>query len=225
MKDITEIVDLPDPAAQSLVHPLDLAPARTPFRRAWLVDTLTNAAAGVSVAAVVWFATRNYVVPLLAGAAHIALGAYAARTLREQAWAFIPRKRQDRARPLPLAWELTSAVTVGALLVVAMALVAIRMDQLGLSGDVREFTIGAGAGVVLILVGELVGALWRGPGGRVRALLTVTKVLAAAGGVAIAYATVIGSAGPRTWTNVAWGAATIMVAGAAVGIRKLATAR
>ena len=106
MNDINELVDLPDPATQPLVHPLDLPQARRPFRTAWLIGALTSPPVAALVAVIIWFASRSYLVPLVAGAAMVGFGQLAGRAYREQAWGFIPRRRQDRRRPLPALWEL-----------------------------------------------------------------------------------------------------------------------
>ena len=42
MNDINELVELPDPAVQPLVHPLDLPRGRRLFRSSWLVGVLTS---------------------------------------------------------------------------------------------------------------------------------------------------------------------------------------
>jgi hypothetical protein len=42
MNDVTELVELPDPATHPLVHPLDVPQARRPFRTAWLIGALTS---------------------------------------------------------------------------------------------------------------------------------------------------------------------------------------
>jgi hypothetical protein len=109
MNDINELVDLPDPATHPLVHPLDLPQARRPFRTSWLIGARTSPPVAALVAVIVWFASHNYLVPLVAGAAIVGFGELAGRVYREQAWAFIPRRRQDRRRPRPALWELGPA--------------------------------------------------------------------------------------------------------------------
>ncbi|UNX53725.1 hypothetical protein MF406_12100 [Georgenia sp. TF02-10] len=109
---IPEIVDLPDPAVRPLVHPLDVPPARRLFRAATVVGALTGPYAGLGLAALVWFASASWLPPLVAGAALVGLGALARRYLTAQAWGFIPRRRQDRGRPLPLTWQLGQALAV-----------------------------------------------------------------------------------------------------------------
>ena len=62
------------------------------------------------MAVIVWFASHNSLAPLIAGAAVIGFGQLASGVYQAQAWAFIPRKRQDRRWALPVAWELGSGL-------------------------------------------------------------------------------------------------------------------
>lgn len=222
MNHITELVELPDPATHPLVHPLDLPQARRPFRGAWLIGALTSPPIGALAAVIIWFASHNYLVPLLAGAAIIGFGQLASRLYREQAWAFIPRKRQDRQRPLPPSWELGSGLALAVVLALALLLVAFRLDRSDVSLQVREFTFGmAAAAGLLVLVdfaAKLLGS--RGPARR-RVLYPLPGVVAVAGGLGIAYGVLFGAAGPGAPATVLWGAAAMLVAGAGVGILKL----
>ena len=226
MNDVTELVELPDPATHPLVHPLDLPQARRPFRTAWLIGALTSPPVGALAAVIIWFASHNYLAPLLAGAAIIGFGQLASRVYREQAWAFIPRKRQDRQRPLPMSWELGSGLAPAVVLAVALLLVAFRLDQPDVSVQVREFTFGMGAAAGLLVVvdsaAKLLGS--RGPARR-RVLYPLPGVLAVAGSLAVAYGVLFGSGGPGTPATVLWGAAAMLVAGAGVGIWKLRAGR
>jgi hypothetical protein len=223
---LTELVELPDPATHPLIHPLDLPQARRPFRTAWLIGALTSPPMGALAAVIIWFASHNYLVPLLAGAAIIGFGQLASRVYQEQAWAFIPRKRQDRQRPLPLSWELGSGLALAVVLALALLLVTFRLEQLDVSVQVREFTFGmAAAAGLLVLVdfaARLLGA--RGPARR-RVLFRLPGVLAVAGSLVVAYGVLFGSAGPGTPATVLWGAAAMLVAGAGVGIWKLVRRR
>ena len=109
MTDTAELVDLPDPAVRLLVRPLDLRPARPLFRRLWLVGTLTSPPVAFCAAALVWSPSQSYVAAVAVGVALVGVGAWAGRCLDDEPWAFIPRRRQDRRRPLPVSWELASA--------------------------------------------------------------------------------------------------------------------
>lgn len=218
MPEITEIVDLPDPSVQPLVHPLDLRDARRPFRRSQLVGALASPAVGVCVAAILWFASRNYVGPLIAGCTIVVFGAMAGHLAREQAWAYIPRRRQDRDRELPLAWELGSALVLGALLAVALILVVMRLARPDLSVDVREYTFGMGLGTGVLLAGDVAVTLVRGRGRR--ALRTTAGLLAVVACLVAAYVTLFDTAGSVTSSTVVAGFVTMLAVGVGVGVWK-----
>ena len=221
MNDVTELVDLPDPAVQPLVHPLDLPQARRPFRVSWLIATLTSPPVGLCAAAVLWFAIRNYIGPLTAAAAIIGFGQLASRYHRDQAWAFIPRKRQDRRRPLPATWELMSGLVFAAVLAMALLLLAFRLNRPDVAVGVREFTFGAGAATGLLVVADFIGMLLRHRSReRRRALFMLPAVIAVVAVVAVSYGVLLRAAGAYSSTTVWWGAATMLVAGTGVGIWK-----
>jgi hypothetical protein len=143
----------------------------------------------------------------------------AGRVYREQAWAFIPRKRQDRQRPLPMSWELGSGLALAVVLAVALLLATFRLDQPDVSVQVREFTFGMGAAAGLLVMVDFAAKLLgsRGPALR-RVLYPLPGVLAVAGSLAVAYGVLFGSAGPDEPATVLWGAAAMLVARAGVGI-------
>jgi hypothetical protein len=222
MNDINELVDLPDPTTHPLVHPLDLPQARRPFRTAWLIGALTSPPVAALVAVTIWFASRSYLVPLVAGAAVVGLGQLASRAYRDQAWAYIPRRRQDRQRPLPAPWELGAGLALAAVLAVALVLVAFRLDQPDVSAGVRELTFGMGVGAGLLVLADLAVRLLRFRGReRRRVLYPLPGALAVVGSLAVAYGVLFGAAGPSSPATVLWGVAAMLVAGAAVGIWKL----
>lgn len=220
--EINELVDLPDPTTHPLVHPLDLPQARRPFRTAWLIDALTSPPVAALVAVIVWFASRTWLVPLLAGAATVGFGQLASRSHRDQAWAFIPRKRQDRQRPLPASWELGAGLALAAVLAVALLLAVFRLDQPDVSAGVREATFGMGAAAALLVLADVASRFLRLRGReRRRALYPLPGAVAVVGSVAVAYGVLFGAAGPAEPGTVLWGVAAMLAAGVAVGIWKL----
>lgn len=211
MPDLIETVDLPDPSVQYLVHPSDLPEARRQFRRAWALGVVANPAVGLWIAAIVWFASQNYVVPLIAGAAVSGIGALAHQFYLQQAWSFIPRKRQDRQRPTSLVWELSSSLVPAFLLAVALLLLVIRLDQPDVTAGVREFTFGTGVGTVVVLTLDLVIRLFRG---RLRnVLLSLPGLTAALSIIVVAYLMLFTDAAQASSELSAAGALTMLVIG------------
>ena len=86
---------------QRFVRRLDLSEARGHFRTAWLIGALTSVPVAALVAAIVAYLTRN---PLPAIIVFLAPW-----RCPERSWDDIPRKRQDRDRPLPPLWDIASA--------------------------------------------------------------------------------------------------------------------
>lgn len=217
MSQLNELVDLPDPALQPLVHPLDLAGARHLFRTSWLIDMLTSPAVGLGVAAIIWFLSRSYVVPLVAGAVIVLAGTFASHFYRGEAWAFIPRKRQDHGRPLPRAWELASGLLLASLLVVDVALIGLRLGQSDIPREVREFTFGMAIGAAVVLALDLIARVRLHAGGRT-ILSTLPVLVALVASSAIGYNALFGASGLASPALVLWGAAAMLAVGAGYAV-------
>lgn len=212
MNDLIELIDLPDPAAQPLVHPLDLPQARNALRWSWLIGALTNPPVVLCIAALVWFASQSYIAPLLAGLPMIVFGPLASRHFRDDAWAFIPRSRQDRGRPLPILWELASALVFAALLAVTLLLVTIRLSQPDVPRSVRAFIVGMALveGVLVALAFASKVVRRRGPERRA-VLFTLPGVMVVVGAVTVAYALLLGPTGIGSMALVLWGGVAMVV--------------
>jgi hypothetical protein len=221
MNEVTEHVDLPDPAVQPLVHPLDLPGARRLFRTSWLIEASTSPPVGALVAALVWFASRNYLVPLVAGAGIVGFGRLASRATENQAWAFIPPRRRDLQRPLPASWELGLGLALAAVLAAALLLVTFRLDRPDVAAGVREFTFGMGAAAGLLVAADVVIRLLRyRDQARRRLLFPLPAAVAVLASVAVAYGVLFGASGPGSPATVLWGTALMLAAGVGVGIWK-----
>jgi hypothetical protein len=216
---LTELVDLPDPAVHPLVHPLDLPQARRAFRLSWFIAASTSPAVGLCAAGIVWFASRNALIPLLAAAVIVGCGRLASRYHLDRAWAFIPRKRQDRRRRPPLRWEIGSGLVLAVVLAAALLLVAVRLDRPDIAVSVREYTFGMGAAAGVLVIIDLVDRVTRRRSAeRGQALSAIPVVVALAASIAVCYRILFGPSGAGSPGTLWWGAATMLVAGAGVGI-------
>ncbi|HET7875493.1 MAG TPA: hypothetical protein VFN71_08190 [Methylomirabilota bacterium] len=214
MNDIAELVKLPDPAVQPLVHPLDLPQARRCFYRLWLFGVLTSPPVAFLIAALVWFASQSYLGPLIAGAAILGPGIALNGRLDDEAWAFIPRRRQDRRRPLPVSWELSSALLLAGLLAAVLVLVAMRLSQPDVTPAVRAVIFGVGAGVGLLVLVESIVKVVSQRGARPRtALIRLPGAAVVACCLAVAYWLLFGSEAPTSVTMIVWGGAVMLALG------------
>jgi hypothetical protein len=213
-----EMVTLPDPETQPLVHPLDLPEARTQFRRGWLVRSCTSLPVATLVAAVVAYAGRNAVGPIAVFVALVGFGTLAGRWFTDRAWDYIPRTRQDRDRPLPRLWDLASAAVLALALGVALLLIVFRLDRDDVPVEVRAFTFGMCAVAALLVVADAALGLVR-PARRRRALAALPGVVVVAAATILAYA--IWFDGAASAPELLWGALTMVGAAVLVGATRL----
>jgi hypothetical protein len=201
---LTETVELPDPAQQLLVHPLDVPSARRAFRNAWLISSFSNVAVCLCLAAIVWFVTESWLPPFLVFAATAGFGWLASRWSLREAWDHIPRKRQDRDRALPVPWSLLSSLILAIALTAATILLGFRLSRSDIPDGVREVCIGGGAAVcALVAVTILVNlVLRRRPLPAIFGnLLPLAGVTA---GVVVAYYAMFGAGTIATWGSSSW---------------------
>lgn len=221
--DVTELVNLPDPTVQPLVHPLDLPEARRWFVRLWLLGVVTSPPIAFCVAGLVWFASQSYLAPLIAGGVVIAVGSVSSHYVSDCAWDYIPRRRQDRERPLPVSWELFSSLLFAVLLAAVLLLVAQRLGQPDIPDEVRAVVFGMGAAVGVLIVVEF-GAklLLRRGRDRRTAWFSLPGVLVVAGCVAAAYAILFGPAEPAAPGLVLTGVVAMLVMGGLAAVARRA---
>jgi hypothetical protein len=177
--EIREQVALPDPEQQPLVHPLDLPEARGLFRTGWLISAFTSLPVAFLLAAILGYLGHTVVGPIMLFLALVLIGHFAARWNVDRSWDHIPRKRQDRARPLPRRWEVISAGILAVVLGAALLLIVFRLDNDDVPIDVRAYTFGmVVVAAVLVVAGTLLAAVRRHayerlPGAAVVALAAV----------------------------------------------------
>jgi hypothetical protein len=216
--DIREEVELPDPEVQRLVHPLDLPEARTLFRNGRLVRAFTSLPVAALVAAIVGYLGRNAVGPIAVFLALVVFGALAGRWFTDRAWDYIPRKRQDRERPLPRLWDIVSGGVLALVLGVALLLIVFRLGRDDVPVDVRSYTFGMCAVAAALVVADAVIGLIR-PSGRRRAFASLPGVAVVAVATIFAYARWFdGDAGA---TAVFWGTLTMAAVAVVVGAARL----
>ncbi len=212
MNRITEQVDLPDRSRQPVVHPLDLPEARAVLRRWWGLRALTSPRMALCVALVVWGLWERPLIAVMAGVSTGLLGGLASRAAIEEAWAHIPRRRQDSDRRLPTAWQVVSEGTFSLALLWALWLSIGQLTAAGPSADVRAFVVGAGvcaAGLVALDWGRAVVAGRRRLDADWPSVLPVVGVLVAA----VALASRVAPAGTGVSFTTMFGAATVVAGG------------
>jgi hypothetical protein len=213
-----EMVTLPDPEVQPMVHPLDLPEARKLFRQGWLVGACTSLPVATLIAAIVAYAGRNAVGPIAVFLALVVFGTLAARWFTDRAWDYVPRKRQDRDRPLPRRWDIASSGILALVFGAALLLVVFRLDRDDVPVDVRGFTFGMCAVAALLVILDAIVGLAR-PSGRRRALAALPGVLVVAVATILAYTMWFdGDAGSP---ELFWGALTMAGAAVLVGAARL----
>jgi hypothetical protein len=184
MNPVPELVALPDPTVTPLVHPVDLPDARRPFLVGLLVANVAGPLAALAAAAATWAAVRLSLLAAVAGGIALGVGYIVAERYYRDAWAHIPRKRQDRDRELPLGWDLVGRT--GKLTVLLFCL-GLAESAARLSAYVREFVV---ALLTIMVVGtavHIVVAAIRGVrskrGARRTLLLDIPLALAVMGAV------------------------------------------
>ncbi|MEU1396412.1 hypothetical protein ABZ403_10165 [Micromonospora zamorensis] len=186
MNPMEEIVVLPDPEVQPLVHPLDVPEARRLIRGSRVVVAVTSPPTALLLAALIGYAGRSFVVPAVVFAVLVVVGTLAGRWLADRAWDYIPRSRQDHARPLPQRWEVASAAVLALILGVALLVIVFRLGHVDVSLDIRSFSYGMCAIVALLVVADAVTGLLRRAARR-RAVAALPGVVVVTGVTLVAY--------------------------------------
>lgn len=150
MSTMSERVSLPDPSTQRLLHPVDVAQARPAYVRGWVTSVLASAEVLTLVAAAAWLLSDSWIAPTLAVLSTGVVAELARRHRMSEAWAHIPRKRQDLARDTPAPYSLVDAVVRPAAMAAGVALVLTGLADHG--AGVRSWALGSAAGVGLALV-------------------------------------------------------------------------
>lgn len=151
MNTIREEVDLPDPAIQLLVHPLDLPVARRSFAASWWLEQLASPTMFLALASMLWAISNNYITPILASLVITVCAAFASRYQSGEAWSHIPRKRHDHKRQVPLSWSVTQAAISTLALYLGLILLLGWIIARDFPPGVAAYSVGVGIGIVLIM--------------------------------------------------------------------------
>lgn len=167
---------LTESTPERLLHPLEIPRARLFFLGAAVLGVLTSPSAIVAMMLGLWAVSNNPVTPVIGAVLGLIAMAYVERRYRSDAWAYIPRRRQDRGRDEPDLWVAVGLSVEAILLVVGTSLVA-------LSGRPEIASLAVGA-LLAIIGAVIVTVAWdlRAPSDR--------RILAASPPVEISFAAI-----------------------------------
>ncbi len=154
MHTMHEHVNLPHEETQPLVHPLDLHEARGPYRTAEVLGLLASPEFLMLIAGVAWWLTDGYLAPVLAVLSTGVCVEIARRHHLNEAWANIPRRRQDHGRPDPAAWAAAQVLLRSAFFVGGLLAVLAGMRAGHYSDGVRDYALGSVAALLVLMVGS-----------------------------------------------------------------------
>lgn len=129
----------------SLQHPLEIPRARLFFVGAVILRVLTSPTVIVAMMLALWAVSNNPVTPVVGAVLGLLAMAYVERKYCSDAWAHIPRRRQDRGRDEPGVWAAVALSVKVVCLIVGTSLVV-------LSGRAEIGSLSAGALFGLIAV-------------------------------------------------------------------------
>lgn len=160
MNPIEEKVQLPDPETQFLVHPVDLPGARKEFLTGWWLGIIATPQVYTALLAFFWAVSNNYVTPVLVPLALVLIAGWISSKLTRGAWDYIPRKRHDKERRMPVLLIGGALIKSAALLVGLIVFMVWSTSQDFVPGF-SAYPLGMGAAIVVIMLGELVVKLLR----------------------------------------------------------------
>ncbi|WP_120002783.1 hypothetical protein [Nesterenkonia muleiensis] len=192
MKEIKEVIDLPSAQTNPLVHPLDVPPARRPYLAAWWLRRLASLPVAFLAGVALWVISTHVVTPIVVPIVVLTLAALAAEYYAGQAWDYIPRKRQDRGRGAAALLQLAASFIDAIALVASLLILIGWVSTHSFSENVEEFAVGAGAGIALLQLAQLIATLlrrpreWMGIASRLLALVAVVVAVLVASATLIA---------------------------------------
>lgn len=134
------------PASDAALHPLDVDEARGYYLVAALLRWFVSPSVLVAMMLLLWVVSDNSWTPVVGPLVGLTLTAYVERRFRSDAWAYIPRRRQDAGRDEPIA---LAGIARGAEVVFLSGAVSAFVSSVG----VREVPTAAGS----VALGSLLG--------------------------------------------------------------------
>lgn len=209
MKQINELVQLPDAKEHYLVHPLDLATARRPFLVSWLLGIIGSPQVFAAVAAFVWVLSNNFVAPFIAAGATLLFANLASAWFRREAWSNIPGKRRDTDRRL-LGLNLLAAVVQALALAAAVMVLIVWFANRDVSPEVVAFATGTVTAVTALMAIDVVVTAIRTRSGAA-ALAPAVNLLAVGAVSWWGFLIIAGRTGPLDISTFIMGAVVLLV--------------
>lgn len=136
-----------------LLHPLDIKEARSYYLVATLLRAFVSPAVLTALMLCLWAVSNNPVTPVLGPVVAVTLIAYVERKFRTDAWAYVPRRRQDAGRDEPVALASLARGVEVALLAGAMVGFVSSLGVRAVPTQVGSIALGVVVGLALIVVG------------------------------------------------------------------------
>lgn len=143
------------PASDAALHPLDVDEARGYYLVAALLRWFVSPSVLTAMMLFLWVVSDNSWTPVVGPLVGLTLTAYVERRFRTDAWAYIPRRRQDAGRDEPI---VLAGITRGAEVSFVAGAVTVFVSSAGVRGVptvAGSVALGAMAGLALAIVATL----------------------------------------------------------------------
>lgn len=159
-----------------------------------------------------WVATGSPIASIAGPISTLTIAMIASRLAARRAWEYIPRKRQDRSPQSAPVPQLLAAFIDALALVTGLLILIAWLSTHEVAEQVVAYAIGAGAGVALLQVGEVVVAVVRKPRDRIVIASRILALAAVATAVVVAFTTLLAGELTADSAIVALIAAAVMIA-------------
>jgi hypothetical protein len=145
------------PASDAPLHPLDIEQARGYYLVAMLLRFFVSPTVLLSAMLLLWTVSNNALTPVVGPIIGLTLVAYVERRFRTDAWAYIPRRRQDLGRDEPIGLALLVRSVEVAFLAGTVTSFVSSVGVRPVPTRVASIALGLLLGLILIAVAAL---LW-----------------------------------------------------------------